>query len=79
MIWSGHWALPAKEVESLLAGREDTTQLGPQFQRCVELLDQLNQAHEEAAKAQTSAQQQRTTVEKELASLTEAALPPQEP
>ncbi len=66
-----------KEVEELLAGREDTTQLAPQFDRCVKLLDQLNEAHEEAIKARGLAEQQREGLRRDLESLAQAKLPPQ--
>jgi uncharacterized membrane protein YgcG len=66
-----------REVQALLDGREDTTQLGPQFERCVGLLDQLNQAHEEAQRLQGLAAQEHEALVRQMQTLTEAGLPPQ--
>jgi hypothetical protein len=63
------------EVDQLLAGREDTTQLEPQFRQSVEMLDRLNQAHDEAAQARQKVEMAQAALAERIALLSQADLP----
>jgi chromosome segregation ATPase len=64
-----------KEVAELLAGREDTTQLQPQFQQCSDQLDRLNQAHEAAEQAQQQVEAALQELAGQIQRLSEVRLP----